>query len=306
MSNTIQLGAIETDVTGYGPDYYRRKQEPTEPYYVENLNFDDAVQKEYPGRDVEVEQYLVNQAYQHGHDPKRPFQKTLRALDWGKGDEKVRTEYWDPKGVARGKNQPNASYNPDSVPSIEMFGDPKEAPYTHEFSHHLYNFQDNPADPRRRVDVPDSYNTSLKRQFGEQSEYQDKWRSAPWEVQAEASQAKRDYIHKDVGNRIDESQSPYMQSHDGGKSSRLIYKGDYGVEPFDKNHPAVKEGKPIPDDIIDDMFETWMQRDDHGWGESYRDRPKDFPVEMFKEALKLGKNDQRPAGMFTGRGPQNA
>ena len=75
MSNSIQLEPIETDVTGWGPEYHRRKQEPTEPYYVEDLNFDESVQKEYPGRDAEVEQYMVNQAYKYGHDPKRPFQK---------------------------------------------------------------------------------------------------------------------------------------------------------------------------------------------------------------------------------------
>ena len=37
--NEIILEPIESDVTGYGPEYYRRNRQPTEPYYVENLNF---------------------------------------------------------------------------------------------------------------------------------------------------------------------------------------------------------------------------------------------------------------------------
>jgi hypothetical protein len=324
MSNTIQLGAIETDVTGYGPDYYRRKQEPTEPYYVENLNFDDAVQKEYPGRDVEVEQYLVNQAHQRGQDSKRPFQKTLRALDWGKGDEKIRTEYWDPKGVNRGPNQEAAHYDymgyyqkhqdTPIEPTIRMFQDPKKAPYTHEFSHHLYNFQDKPADPRRRVNIPITSDEQLDRDNGNPPSYMDKWRSEPSEIQADASKAKRDYTHNEIGERLgmlgyDDFDPEEHWGLDKDEYQDLIRRQHntyYGVEPFDKNHSAVKEGKPIPDPIIDDMFESWMQRDDKGWGESYRNNPQEFPVEMFKEALKLGKNDQKPAGLFTGRGPQNA
>ena len=54
------------------------------------------------------------------------------------------------------------------------------------------------------------------------------------------------------------------------------------------------------------MFESWMRDDRHGWGDAYRTKTEKFPVELFKEALRLGKNDQKPAGMFTGRGPQNA
>ena len=307
MSDTIQLGPVEANVIGWGPDYYRRKQEPTEPYYVENLNFDETVQKEFPGRDFDVEQYLVNQAIRRGQDPKRPFQKTLRGLDWSQGSDKVRTEYWDPEGVARGPHRELGHYNEGNgffgttEPTIRMFADP--APHTHEFSHHLYNFKDNPPDPRRMVDIPEPYNTVRNA-----DDYATGWLSTPLEIQAEASYAKRKYAHDVVGSRKD-AQSPYIKSRDpdyGGRLSRYAYKKDYGVEPFDKNHPAVKEDKPIPDEIIDDMFESWMQEDRKGWGESYQNRPEEFPVELFKEALRLGQNNQKPAGLFTGRGPQNA
>ena len=49
MSNTIQLGAIETDLEdmgtdnhGMGSNYYRRK-----PYVVEYRSFDDNVKKQF-------------------------------------------------------------------------------------------------------------------------------------------------------------------------------------------------------------------------------------------------------------------
>ena len=318
MSNTIQLDPIEADVTGWGPDYYRRKQEPTEPYYVENLNFDETVRKEYPHRDFEMEQYLVNQAVRRGIDPKRPFQKTLRGLDWSRGSDKIRTEYWDPKGVARSPDQESGHYDyvgyyqkhqdTTKEPIVRMFGDTKKAPYTHEFSHHLYNFQDNPSDPRRMVNIPEPGSA-----IGNPNENMDEWRSTPSEVQAEASQAKRDYTHRTVSNR--KSQLGYYDYPEAEDREAVLrnYKNYYGVEPFDKDHPAVEKElhpyirrEPIPDEIIDDMFETWMQRDPHGWGESYRDKPEEFPVELFKEALRLGQNNQKPAGLFTGRGPQNA
>lgn len=274
----IVLDPIESDVTGYGPEYYRRNRQPTEPYYVENLNFDEAVRKEYPNRDVEVEQYILNQAYNRGQDPKRPFQKTLQVPDWGRGGDKVRTEHWDPDSIARNEGesghfarkgmstiQGHPYYTEE--PTIRMFVD--NPPYIHEAAHSLQN---QVRDPRRNVKLSKSVSEG------------DDWKNHPVEIQAEASKAKREYLHKEVPAR----------------------KADYGVQPFDKNHPAVKEGRPIPDEIIDDMFESWMRNDYQGWGDAYRDKAEEFPVELFKEALRLGQNDQRPAGLFTGRGPQNA
>jgi hypothetical protein len=286
MSNTIQLEPIETDVTGWGSDYYRRKQEPIEPYYVENLNFDDAVQKEFPNRDVEVEQYLLNQAYERGQDPNRPFQKMLKAPDWGKGGDKIRTEYHDPKSQWR-KTTEKAHYQPrqvegyyldeeggpdennpviadttirhfEKVPSdlSEPYADLKY-PYIHEAMHHI---------------TSDQGGSGYERNF----DFGSSWLNSPDEIVSEAARRKREYVH-------------------GTNQKRL-----------DSTHPVVKEGKPIPNEAIDEMFDEWMHKDNAGWGESYRDKPEDFPVELFKEALRLGKNDQKPAGLFTGRGPQTA
>lgn len=293
MSNTIQLGAIETDIEdmgtdnyGMGSDYYRRKQEPIEPYYVENLNFVDAVQKEYPDRDVEVEQYLLNQAHERGQDPNRLFQKILKAPDWGKAGDKIRTEYHDPKSQWR-KTTEKAHYQPrqvegyyldeeggpdennpviadatirhfEKVPSdrSEPYADLKY-PYIHEAMHHI---------------TSDQGGSGYERNF----DFGSSWLNSPDEIVSEAARRKREYVHGTNQNRLDST------------------------------HPVVKEGKPIPNEVIDEMFDEWMYKDNAGWGDSYRDKPEEFPVELFKEALKLGKNDQRPAGMFTGRGPQNA
>lgn len=294
--NEITLGSIEGDVTGYGPEYYRRNRQPTEPYYVENLDFDDAVRKEHPNRDVEVEQYILNQAYKRGQDPKRSFQNTLQVPDWSKGGEKVRIEYHDPESKKRVDNEAGhyvRSYEkyPNQIEpaKIRMFSD--QAPYIHEATHHLQS--GNIRDPRRKVAIPDVSATTG-----------DDWATRPHEIQAEASEAKRNYLHKEVPDRKKGGRLIPLPGLEN--KPRESYKADYGVEPFDKDHPAVKEGKPIPDEIVDDMFKHWMGRDPHGWGDAYRDNPEEFPVELFKEALRLGKNDQRPSGLFTGRGPQNA
>lgn len=286
MSNSIQLEPIETDVTGWGPDYYRRKQEPTEPYYVENLNFDDAVQKEFPNRDAEVEQYLLNQAYKRGQDPNRPFQKMFKAPDWGKGGDKIRTEYHDPKSQWRQTTE-KAHYAPrqvegyyldedggpdennpviadptirhfEKVPSdySEPYADLKY-PYIHEAMHHI---------------TSDQGGSGYERNF----DFGSSWLNSPDEIVSEAARRKREYVH--------------------GTNQKRLH----------STHPVVKEGKPIPNEVIDEMFDDWMYKDNKGWGESYREKPEEFPVELFKEALKLGKNDQKPAGLFTGRGPQNA
>ena len=301
----IVLDPAEGDVTGYGPEYYRRNRKPTEPYYVENLNFDDAVQKEHPNRDVEVEQYILNQAYKRGQDPKRPFQNILQVPDWGRGGDKVRTEYWDPESVTRNadekahfawKGYSNLQGRPyySEEPTIRMFVD--NPPYIHEAIHSL---QDSfSLDPRKRVKIPEPS------WWNENASDDDAWGTRPHEIQAEASEAKRKYLHKEVPERMSK---PKLLPLPGLENKpRESYKTDYRVEPFDKNHPAVKEGRPIPDPIINDMFKSWMRDDPHGWGDAYRDKPEDFPVELFKEALRLGQNNQKPAGMFTGRGPQNA
>lgn len=295
----IVLEPIESDVTGWGPEYYRRKRQPTEPYYVENLNFDDAVRKEYPNRDVEVEQYLLNQAYKRGQDPNRPFQKILKAPDWGKGADKIRTEYHDPKSQMRSGNEAahydhgvqgyyldekgGPDYNSPVMgdPTIRHFekvpADPSEPyadldyPYIHEAMHHI---------------TSDKGDSGYERNF----DFEDPWLNSPSEIMSEAASRKREYIHGNI---------PFYKTLPIGKNS----------EPrkwFDSAHPAVKEGKPIPDEVIDDIFNNWMYWDPKGWGDSYHDNPEEFPVELFKEALRLGKKDKRPAGLFTGRGPQNA
>lgn len=293
MGKPVQLGPIETgledvgtDNYGMGSDYYRRKQKPTEPYYVEKLDFDETVQKEFPNRDFDVEQYIVNQAIRRGQDPNRPFQKTLRGLDWSRGNDKVKTEYWDPQGVKRGKNT-EAHYDwigRGDSPIIRMFD--KNPPFTHEFSHHLYNFQGNPPDPRKSVEFP-SYSPESPPHVAITD-----WGKRPSEIQADASAAKRRYVHREVPRRKSWLNHPLNAQ-----------KYRYDVEFFDKDHPAIKEGKPIPDDVMDDMFKYWMKNDinesQRGWGESYRKNPEEFPVELFKEALRLGKNDQKP-GLFTG------
>ena len=316
MSNTIQLGAIETNLEnigtdnyGMGSDYYRRK-----PYVVESRSFDDNVKKQFPHRDADMEDYLVDRAQTHQLDridnpSKIRGANFLPKPHWDRRHDKVRHNIYETgaaedRGLTQ-RNSPTGSYNAaatynstrDSEPTIDTYKG-GESNSVHEGMHYLAD--PNPgspdytyADPRKAIPIPD-----LKRLKT--------WGTRGGEIMAEAAEAKRRYAHQTVSNRKDESQSPYMQSHDGGKSSRLIYKGDYGVEPFDKNHPAVKEGKPIPNEVIDDMFQQWMFEDKKGWGDAHRSRPEDFPVEVFKEALRLGKNDQRPAGMFTGRGPQNA
>jgi hypothetical protein len=283
MSNTIQLEPIETDVAGWGSDYYRRKQEPTEPYYVENLNFDDAVQKEFPNRDAEVEQYLLNQAYKRGQDTDRPFQRELKVPDWAAGGEKVRTEHWDPGSFQRTQGElghyekarhhiweeDGKEHEFKTPPTIRMFNN--YPPYIHEAAHHLQ--KDQVRDPRIKLNIPSNGLTP------------DGWYQNPEEIQADASLAKRRYVHE----------------------YQLYPHATKELQPLDRNHPAVKEGKPIPEEHIDNMFDWWMiDTEDSKWGAGYNQEPEDFPVEMFKEALRLGKNDQKPAGMFTGRGPQNA
>jgi hypothetical protein len=333
MSDIIRLSAIETDLEdmgtdnhGYGPEYYRRKQEPTEPYYVENLNFDDAVQKEFPNRDVEVEQYLLNQAYKRGQDPNRPFQKTLQVPDWGRAGEKVRTEYWDPNSITRDMGE-RGHFAQEGVttlqgqpyyteePTIRMFDD--NPPYIHEAAHSL---QKQINDPRRNIKIPSKY------EYGGVENNRGAWNARPQEIQAEASAVKRDYIHNPALQKVlgekekqelsDTFQQETQYKKDGSKNPYYGYtvedhmrdNGTYlpdNVQRLDRNHPAVREGMPIPEEHIDGMFKHWMTTDPR-WGEFYRDKPEDFPVELFKEALRLGKNDQKPAGMFTGRGPQNA
>lgn len=297
MSNIIQLGSIQSDLKdvgtdnhGMGSDYYRRKQKTTEPYYVENLDFDESVQKEFPNRDYDVEQYLVDQAIQRGQNPNRPFQKSLRGLDWSRGNDKIRTEYWDPQALHNvGRNRNGAYYYNahKGKPVIRMYN--QALPYVHEFSHHLYNFQDNPQDPRNVVKIPESSSS-------QGSDSMKSWRSDPSEIQAEASKAKRRYVHREVPKRVKWGESIGSPSFPAREHVNFMY----NVEPFDKDHPAIKEGKQIPDDVVDDMFKSWMDEDGKGWGESYRKNPKEFPVELFKEALRLGKNDQKP-GLFTGK-----
>ena len=292
MDDFFQLPPIEgdlkdvgTDNHGMGSDYYRRKQKTTEPYYVEKLDFDETVQKEFPNRDFDVEQYIVNQSIQRGQDPNRSFQKTLRGLDWSRGNDKVRTEYWDPQGVERGINE-EAHYDwrgKGDSPIIRMFD--KNPPFTHEFSHHLYNFQDNPTDPRKSVEFP-TYSSENPPHVAITD-----WAKRPSEIQADASAAKRRYVHREVPKRKSRLNQPFG-----------FRKREDDVEFFDKDHPAIKEGKPIPDDVMDDMFKYWMRNDinesQRGWGESYDKNPEEFPVELFKEALRLGKKDQKPE-LFT-------
>lgn len=333
MSDIIQLGSIQSDLKdagtdnhGMGSDYYRRKQKPIEPYYVEKLDFDEAVQKEYPTRDFDVEQYIVDQAIQRGQDPNRPFQKTLRGLDWSRGNDKVRTEYWDSQGSKK-RSRELAHYEPygynnqtggvfknlfnnlqylgviEPDPTIRMFNtNPYQTPYVHEFSHHLYNFQDNPPDPRKVVKLPTMSSSK-------ESKNMDFWRTDPSEIQAEASAAKRDYVHRTVPFRreVAGEEYPWSLNNQDPNDKKVydevvddLYEFHWGDKPFDKNHPVIKEGKPIPDEVMDDMFEDWMNRDGHGWGDAYRENPKEFPVELFKEALRLGKKDQKP-GLFTGK-----
>lgn len=322
--NEIILEPIESDVTGYGPEYYRRNRQPTEPYYVENLNFDDAVRKEHPNRDVEVEQYLLNQAYKRGQDPQRPFKKTLQVPDWGRGEDKVRTEYWDPDSIARDVGEAGHfaregispiqghSYYTEE-PTIRMFKDPP--PYIHEAAHSLQNER---SDPRRNIKIPAKHQIRKHDSMGA-------WNARPEEIQAEASSVKRDYVHraqlpKTLSKQQEEKLRDRLKREPEYKEDGSVnpYHG-YTVEDFkrstflpsdiqvlDKNHPAVRQNKPIPEEHIDNMFQYWMHSDPQGWGDFYRDNPEEFPVELFKEALRLGKKDQRPTGLFTGRGPQNA
>lgn len=252
---------------------------PSEPYLVENLNFDDAVRKELPNRDAVVEQYLLNQAYKRGQDPKRPFRRELLPPDWGRGGEKVRTEHWKPGSYPQKRNEfghydkgrhyvweeggeEHEIYDP---PTVRMFT--KDPPYIHEAAHHLQ--KDEVRDPRVKLGIPN--NPGL---------LPDSWYQNPAEIQAEASAAKRRYIHE-----------YQLYPHNAEK-----------LRPLDKDHPAVKEGKPLPEEHIDAMFKYWMTEGEDGqWGAGYNHDPKKFPVELFKEALRLGKNNQKPVGMFTGR-----
>jgi hypothetical protein len=296
MSNTIQLEPIETDLTGWGPEYHRRKREPMEPYYVENLNFDDAVQKEFPNRDAEVEQYLLNQAHKRGQDPNRPFQKILKAPDWGKGGDKIRTEYHDPKSQSR-KTTEKAHYAPRQVVGYyldEDGGPDKNNPYIEDTTIRLFEKEPtDPSEPYGNSEYPyiheamhhitsDQGGSGYERNF----DFGSPWLNSPNEIMSEAAKRKRAYVHGSNG---------YAEGFEPPNQKWL-----------DSAHPAVKEGKPIPEKHIDDMFIDWMNKDNAGWGDSYRYNPEDFPVELFKEALRLGKNDQKPAGMFTGRKSQNA
>jgi hypothetical protein len=140
-------------------------------------------------------------------------------------------------------------------------------PYIHEAMHHI---------------TSDQGGSGYERNF----DFGSSWLNSPDEIVSEAARRKREYVHGSNG---------YAEGFEPPNQKWL-----------DSTHPAVKEGKPIPEKHIDDMFIDWMNKDSAGWGESYRDKPEEFPVELFKEALKLGKNDQKPAGLFTGRGPQNA
>jgi len=294
--NEFVLEPIESDVTGYGPEYYRRNRQPTEPYYVEHLNFDDAVRKEHPNRDVEVEQYLLNQAYKRGQDPNRPFQKILKAPDWGKGGDKIRTEYHDPNSQMRNTTEA-AHYQPRQVQGYYLdekggpnYNDPVIADTT---IRHFEKVPADPSDPYADLEYPyiheamhhitsDKGDSGYERNF----DFEDPWLNSPSEIMSEAAKHKRAYVHGSAG---------YAE---GFEPPNQIW--------LDSAHPAVKEGRPIPEKHIDDMFYRWMDRDPKGWGDSYRDNPEEFPVELFKEALRLGKKDQRPPGLFTGRGPQNA
>ena len=325
MSNTIQLGAIETNLEdigtdnhGMGSDYYRRK-----PYVVESRSFDDNVKKQFPHRDADMEDYLVDRAQTHQLDrvdnpSKIRGANFLPKPHWDRRHDKVRHNIYE-QGAAedRGltqRNSPTGPYNAaatynstrDSEPTIDTYTG-GESNAVHEGMHYLAD--PNPgspdytySDPRKAIPIPD-----LKRLKT--------WGTRGGEIMAEAAEAKRRYAHQTVSNRksqlgyYDYDEDPNYYDYDKEEYQDAIrsnYKDYHGSEPFDENHPAVKEGKPIPNEVIDDMFQQWMFEDRKGWGDAHRSRPEEFPVEVFKEALRLGKNDQRPAGMFTGRGPQNA
>lgn len=327
MANSIILDPIDinlsdqgTDNLGMGPEYYRRK-----PYDVYYQNFRETVNTDFPtSKFLGMEDYLVEQASSRSKDPHRTFTDVFPDTHWDRKDDKVRFEdhvfqketddgYWvknAPSGE-RGHYDTAGVGSWEKRPTIRQWY-PESGIYTHEFNHHLTT---------PKVGTPhDEYWSSYTPFPGDRGV--GSWAARPREIQAEAASAKRDYIYntihtrkRDLGRGYGTHTHPWddpklnpegLSKDEFNNESREAYKKIYGVEPFDKNHPAVKNNFPIPEDILDDMFESWMEETPHDWGESYKNNPKEFPKEKFKEALRLGKKDQRPAGLFTGRGPQNA
>ena len=256
---------------------------PPKPYGVELLDFDGAVAEEFPGRDPKLEEYLVEQAIKRGKDPNRPYKRQLPSPDWSKRGDKIDVEHYEHGSMAQKRGEAG-HYSPghsgqfldeegnphdyEVKPTIRMFTRPENAPYTHEFMHHL-NQVPRFEDPRKRLKLKDA-------------PWGFKWHLKPHEVQSEASAKKREYLY--------ETQN--YPSHDLKDN----------LAPLDRDHPAVKEGKPLPEEHIDRMFQKWMVDDEDGdWGGSYERDPENFPVELFKEALRLGQNNKKPTGMFTGK-----
>lgn len=116
-----------------------------------------------------------------------------------------------------------------------------------------------------------------------------KWLQNPHEVAADAREAKFRYANdEEILTRTNLNASP-----------GTIQLGAIGG--WTEDHPSVKNNEPLPDEIVDEIFQNWMKNDGSGWGKLYKGDPENFPVELFKEAIKVGENSQKPVGMFTGR-----
>jgi len=309
-----------TDNLGMGPEYHRRK-----PYDVDYRNFRETVNIDYPtSKFAGMEDYLVEQASSRSKDPYRKFQDVFPDTHWDRKDDKIRFEdHVFKKETPDGAwvtNAPTGEYGHYSTTGMNSWDKrptsrqwyPRAGIATHEFNHHLTT---------PKVGTPDyDYRESYTPFPGDKGK--GSWAARPREIQAEAAKAKRDYIYNTVPSRMKKLGSGYgthshpwndpelnpegLSKDEFNNKSRELYKKSYEVEPFDKNHPAVKNNFPVPENILDSMFESWMEQTPYEWGDSYKNNPKEFPKEKFKEALRLGKKDQPPAGLFTGRGPLNA
>lgn len=109
-----------------------------------------------------------------------------------------------------------------------------------------------------------------------------KWLNSPWEITAEAREAKLKFANRNM-------------SHDEFKSKTHRQAGNLPKEDnrklWDANHPDVKAGKPMSDKIVNEIFESWMKNDHTLWGDMYRQNPEEFPVEYFKEAIKVSSTE---------------
>ena len=125
-----------------------------------------------------------------------------------------------------------------------------------------------------------------------------KWLQNPHEVAADAREAKFQYAN-------DEEISGRIKEPDASGTIQLGTLRGSGNPGWNEDHPSVKNNEPLPDEIVDEIFQNWMKNDSSGWGKLYEEDPENFPVELFKEAIKVGQND-KPSGMFTGDNRQYA